>query len=103
MRLRIRPQCFDNPVALVRGKASELRHDLLARHGIDHRRRCHGNGAETVEIGLAGFEIIIEPLAHPMRTRDMFDEFEWTRTHHGFDRIGWIGLEFFRAENGIPR
>src|SRR5438477_13207461 len=70
------------PVAVRRGDAAEIGHDLTALQGVEQRRPLQEQRVEAVEIWPAGLEVILEALAAPRRAGHMLDEPERPGAQH---------------------
>ena len=96
-------QRADEPVAVDRGDAAEVGHDLAALQRVDQRRALREDGVEAVEIGQVRFEVVLEPLALPMRAGDVLDELERPGAHHVAHRERRVLLELDGAVDAVER
>ena len=72
----------DQTVAVDRGHAAEVGHDLPALQRVDQRRALREGAAEAVEIRKFRLEVILEALAAPVRAGDVLDQTERPGAEH---------------------
>src|SRR6185295_18940983 len=80
----------DDAVALGGSEAAKVGHGLPGDQRVDQRRAGEVDGAETIEIGPAFDEVLLEAPPDPMRALDLLNEAEGTAAHDIARREGRI-------------